>query len=54
MKRRRLKPHLPVAPFNPQWSNAARIVYDGILTAMGKDIRTVEMDDELETVEPLA
>ncbi len=41
-------------PFNPQWSDAARIVYDGILTAMGKGIRIVEMDDELETVEPLA
>jgi hypothetical protein len=41
-------------PFNPNWSEAARIVYEGILTAMGKDARTVELHDELEPVEPLA
>ena len=40
--------------FNPQWSDAARIVYDGILAAMGKEIGAVEMNDELETVEPVA
>lgn len=40
--------------FNPQWSDAARIVYDGILAAMGKDIPSVEIVDELEPVEPLA
>jgi hypothetical protein len=39
-------------PFNPKWSDAARIVYDGILAAMGA--RTVEIHDELEPVEPLA
>ena len=41
-------------PFNPKWSDAARIVYDGLLAAMGKDARTVDMHDELEPVEPLA
>lgn len=41
-------------PFNPQWSDAARIVYDGLLAAMGKEARSVEMNDELEPVEPLA
>jgi hypothetical protein len=41
-------------PFNPQWSDAARIVYDGLLTAMGKDVHTVDMNDELEPAEPLA
>lgn len=41
-------------PFNPKWSDAARIVYDGLLAAMGKEARTVEMNDELEPVEPLA
>jgi len=41
-------------PFNPQWSDAARIVYDGLLAAMGKGARTVELHDELEPVEPLA
>ena len=41
-------------PFNPKWSDAARIVYDGILAAMGKEARIVEMSDELEPVEPLA
>ncbi|MCC2639699.1 MAG: hypothetical protein K0S45_112 [Nitrospira sp.] len=40
-------------PFNPKWSDAARIVYDGILTAIGKDAR-VDVTDELEPVEPLA
>jgi hypothetical protein len=40
-------------PFNPKWSDAARIVYDGITTAM-KSARSVEMLDELEPVEPLA
>ena len=39
-------------PFNPKWSDAARIVYDGITTAM-KSARSVEMLDELEPVEPL-
>ncbi|MGZ8382993.1 MAG: hypothetical protein ACXWWE_03185 [Nitrospira sp.] len=39
-------------PFNPKWSDAARIVYDGILAAMGA--RTVGIHDELEPVEPLA
>ncbi len=41
-------------PFNPKWSDAARIVYDGLLAAMGKDARAVDTDDELEPVEPLA
>jgi hypothetical protein len=41
-------------PFNPKWSDAARIVYDGILAAMGKDAGTAEIHDELEPVEPLA
>lgn len=41
-------------PFNPKWSDAARIVYDGLLAAMGKEARNVEMHDELEPVEPLA
>ena len=41
-------------PFNPKWSDAARIVYDGILAAMGKEVPTAEMNDELEPVEPLA
>ena len=40
--------------FNPQWSDAARIVYDGILAAMGKDHPSVETIEELEPVEPLA
>ena len=39
-------------PFNPKWSDAARIVYDGITTAI-KSARSVEMLDELEPVEPL-
>jgi hypothetical protein len=39
-------------PFNPKWSDAARIVYDGITTAM-KSARSVEILDELEPVEPL-
>ena len=41
-------------PFNPKWSDAARIVYDGILAAMEKTARPVELDDALEPVEPLA
>ncbi len=41
-------------PFNPKWSDAARIVYDGILAAIGKDVRAVAVNDELEPVEPLA
>ncbi len=41
-------------PFNPKWSDAARLVYDGITAAMGKDARSVEILDELEPVEPLA
>ncbi len=41
-------------PVNPKWSDAARIVYDGLLAAMGKDARAVDTDDELEPVEPLA
>ncbi len=41
-------------PFNPKWSDSARIVYDGLLAAMGKDARAVEIQDELEPVEPLA
>jgi hypothetical protein len=40
--------------FNPAWSDAARIVYDGILAAMGKDHQSAEAIDELEPVEPLA
>ena len=41
-------------PFNPKWSEAARLVYDGILAALGKEARSAEMTDELEPVEPLA
>lgn len=41
-------------PFNPKWSDAARIVYDGILAAMGKDAHSVEVQNELEPVEPVA
>ena len=41
-------------PFNPKWSDAARIVYDGLLAAMGKEARAVDTHDELEPVEPLA
>lgn len=41
-------------PFNPKWSDAARIVYDGLLAAMGKEARAVDTYDELEPVEPLA
>ena len=41
-------------PFNPKWSDAARIVYDAIAAAMGKDARSVETLDQLEPVEPLA
>ena len=41
-------------PFNPKWSDSARIVYAGLLAAMGKDARAVEIQDELEPVEPLA
>ncbi len=41
-------------PFNKKWSDAARIVYDGILAAMEKTARPVEIDDALEPVEPLA
>ncbi|MBA2486377.1 MAG: hypothetical protein H0V35_09820 [Nitrospira sp.] len=41
-------------PFNPKWSDAARIVYDGILAAIGKDVQAVAVNDELEPVEPLA
>ena len=41
-------------PFNPKWSDAARIVYDGILTAMGKEVQAAEMSDEFEPVAPLA
>ena len=29
-------------PFNPKWSDAARIVYDGLLAAMGKEARAVD------------
>lgn len=41
-------------PFNPTWSDAARIVYDGIIVAMGKEALGAEMKDELEPAEPLA
>jgi hypothetical protein len=41
-------------PFNPTWSDAARIVYDGIIAAMGKEALGAEMKDELEPAEPLA
>ena len=41
-------------PFNPKWSDADRIVYDGLVAAMGKEVRAVDTDDEFEPVEPLA
>ncbi|MBX3235598.1 MAG: hypothetical protein KF814_05555 [Nitrospiraceae bacterium] len=41
-------------PFNPKWSDAARTVYEGILTAMGKDARDIVILEELEPANPLA
>jgi hypothetical protein len=42
-------------PFNPEWSDTARKVYDGILNVMGKTTSIgVFSESELEPVEPVA
>jgi len=41
-------------PFNPEWSDTARKVYDGILNVMGKASTGVFSESELEPVEPVA
>ncbi|MET0514318.1 MAG: hypothetical protein ABW047_03190 [Nitrospiraceae bacterium] len=41
-------------PFNPEWSDAARKVYDGILTVMGQTSIGVFSESELEPAEPVA
>jgi hypothetical protein len=41
-------------PFNPEWSDAARKVYDGILSVMGKTAKDIVTEGELEPVEPVA
>ncbi|MGH7256779.1 MAG: hypothetical protein ACREIM_00245 [Nitrospiraceae bacterium] len=41
-------------PFNPEWSDTARKVYDGILNVMGKTSTDVFSESELEPVEPVA
>jgi hypothetical protein len=41
-------------PFNAKWSDAARTVYEGILTAMGKNARNIVVEEELEPAQPLA
>lgn len=40
-------------PFNPEWSDAARRVYDGIVGVMGST-KSVADRIELEPVEPVA
>lgn len=41
-------------PFNPEWSETARKVYDGIVNVMGKTSPALISEHELEPVEPLA
>ena len=41
-------------PFNSEWSEAARKVYDGILSVTGKTETDPVSEDELEPVEPVA
>ena len=41
-------------PFNPEWSDTARKVYDGILNVMGKTSTDVFSENELEPAEPVA
>ena len=40
-------------PFNPEWSDAARRVYDGIVGVMGSS-KSVEDRIELQPAEPVA
>ena len=40
-------------PFNPEWSEAARRVYDGITGVMGTT-RSLLDETELQTAEPVA
>jgi hypothetical protein len=40
-------------PFNPEWSDAARRVYDGIVSVMGST-KSVEDRIELQPASPLA
>ena len=40
-------------PFNPEWSDAARRVYDGIVGVMGPS-KSVEDRIELQPAEPVA
>jgi hypothetical protein len=41
-------------PFNPEWSESARKVYDGIATVIGKASTALLSEHELEPVEGLA
>jgi hypothetical protein len=41
-------------PFNPEWSESARKVYDGILNVTGKASPALLSEQELEPVEVLA
>ena len=42
-------------PFNPEWSESARKVYDGIVTVIGKEASPALLSEhELEPVEALA
>ena len=41
-------------PFNPEWSDTARKVYDGILNVTGKTSTEVFSESELEPAEPVA
>jgi hypothetical protein len=40
--------------FNPEWSEAARKVYDGITSAMGTATTALEAASELQPAEPVA
>ncbi|MCK6492779.1 MAG: hypothetical protein L6Q34_05055 [Nitrospira sp.] len=41
-------------PFNPQWSDAARLVYDGIVAAMDRQARVADHTNDFEPVGPAA
>ena len=41
-------------PFNPEWSESARKVYDGIVTVIGKASPALLSEHDLEQVEALA
>ncbi len=41
-------------PFNPEWSETARKVYDGILSVTGRMEKDPVFEHELEPVEPVA